>query len=364
LAALGLPVYAAGRLISVAACVTSLGLVVAVGRRDGGGRWWPWVAALLAVGTRPVLVWSLRVRVDALAVLLSLVGFVLATRGRGRRTAVAAVALLGLACLTKATMVAAPLAVGLGLWTTRRRRGLLVMVLTGVGVFAATRAMQAATGGAYLGSLGHFPFKLGRVPDMATRPVTTAGLWLAACVVGWRALARDDRRALAPLVWYLAITWALGAVSGGLAGASWNYLLETFWVLALLSAGVWAALLRAGDTARLRRLTPLLVGHLAFAIPYLVYCANPVPPAREAARAYAAALPVLSPLVASGQHVAVLHNAAAADALLALNQRPHLDVVDCLGMDETQARELAAGLLRRGALDVILRGPGLEPWHP
>jgi hypothetical protein len=257
--------YTAGRALSLAATLAaSLGLAWAV--KTISGRW---LAGALAAGlfltqNVTVLLWAPLLRVDALGLAFSVVGLALATSGR----TYAAVPLFLLALFTKATFVAAPLAVWLALWPCRERMlrfaGLLVGgVLLGVGV------AQWLSGGWFLwhqviGNSNQADFEtfavlMGSFLQFNGLPVLAAvGTFVLPMARGegiWR--------------WYLVGT-LLMLFTIAKIGASSNYWLE---LTAATSVGIALGAWRLAALPMAEVVAPLLVaGSLLIAVP--AYQAN------------------------------------------------------------------------------------------
>ena len=108
-----------GRLVTIAstlaACLLVRAIVIALGRKGDDARLIRLCAGFggaLALATRPVLLWSVVMRVDMLFVVLSLGGVLLALRAVSRPALIHLAALLFVAAIfTKQTAVAAPAAV-------------------------------------------------------------------------------------------------------------------------------------------------------------------------------------------------------------------------------------------------------------
>ncbi len=243
-----------GRVVSLLAM---LSLAMAVGLGVLRRLQWPTAAVLAAAFfylTIPARQWATLMRVDALAVALTVWGFYAAVFARRRHLA----ALLFVAALlTKHTMVAAPAAVMLAWWLEgRRREAAILAVELAVGVGVVFGLFGWWTGGAFY----VYMFGIHGDPTMPIKwfyqfsflvrnlPVVVAlAVWLA--VEEGRRWWRERAQHPAPDV---VVIYFLSAVvttfSGAKLGSSWNHYLE-FWAVAGLAAGCAVERLRRQSTA-------------------------------------------------------------------------------------------------------------------
>jgi hypothetical protein len=201
------------RLVSMAASLGSMGLLYAIARREGGGRWCALVAAgLFAAGFRVTGGFYDVARVDALFVALLLGCLYAAARARRLWGFTVAGLLLALAALTKqpALIVGVPVA---GVLLLRdRRRGLAFVAGALIPLAAVSLVLQAASSGWY----GHTV--AGVVAGHGIDPTWWTGFWshdlaphllpaalLAAVALWWRPSGR----------WTVYLAGA-----GGMVGAS------------------------------------------------------------------------------------------------------------------------------------------------
>lgn len=341
--------YLAGRLLSmVAVAVVMLLLVRAVDRP--AARAWPTSVALALLTCRPFVSYGCQMVVDPLMLALTAAGLVLAWRGRGPATGLAAGALCGLALGVKATAVAAPVAALWWLARTDRRRaayflGGLLTVAGGLWL-----AAQSASDGAYLANLLRPATNFARGAEVLSRLVFVTGPLMLALYFAWSWLTLDDRRALRPLqVWFWSSLAVLSVVACNW-GSGWNYLFETLTAAALCLAA-------AGDRLPARRrkqLGALLLAQLAISSVTLARGAlDTVRTTREQVAAGDLAEPLLRAAIDRGERGAVLANPGAADRWLALGQVNPLDLV---GPGEEAELARAEQALRDGRLDVVFRG--------
>lgn len=255
-AAFGIDIVIAGRLVSIASTLATLSLVAAMAatligdsapslaRRIGA-----FGAALLVIASPIVGLWAPLARVDMLAVALSLGAVLLASRSAGSKVRLdGAIVLAVLAVFTKQTSVAAPAAIVFALLLMRPRDGVRAMVVgLGLGGVLFAGASIATDGGFFrhLESYNMNRFSLERLGDLllllgfvglATQMLlATLALMLARrkiLAVGWRSPARRsattrDRQSLLLLMLmiHLAISTLMLALMGK-SGSSVNYAIE------------------------------------------------------------------------------------------------------------------------------------------
>lgn len=357
LTGIGLTPWLAMRLLALAPTLGVLALGVWAIRRHHGGGHMVLLLAGMAFATRPVFWIAMRGRVDGLAAALAVGGYLLGYYGQRRRSGLAAALLMAGATLTKASTVAAPLALAAALATTRRRRGLAVLGVWLAVVAAAVCWLQVATHGVYLQGLQRPISHPLRPFEMAFRTVTTTAPWLLWILNVWRGLDRGQRRACYVWCWYAWLALLVGSITSAARGASWNYLFEFYLVLTLCTARLWA-------TRPAPRLAWLLALQVVGGTIFVAVTENPRPAARTQTRLHRAALERLRPLVAAGRRVAVFHNAGASEALLELGTPCGLDIADGLALTEAEVAPLAAAALASGRVDVVLHGPELVEWRP
>jgi hypothetical protein len=236
----GPPTLAAGRIVSVAALLASLGFVWLLARRSLGlTRSASLAAVLIPVASAPVWQFAALNRVDSLAAALSLGGLWLALQG-GWKLRIGVV-LFVLALFTKVTSVAAPLAVAVVLARERRLRelaeGAILLGVLGAGGLAL---LQVATQGGFFTSIVRFNQNALHLQGGIARTLSASAtlvLPLAAMV----AVALVLRPAQAPgriaVYFLLALGIAIGTVSK--VGAALNYFLESALVAGLVLCWAW-----------------------------------------------------------------------------------------------------------------------------
>ena len=203
--------------------------------------------------------WIPLLRVDLIAIVLSLAGLWLCMRSEGRWWLAAAL-LFWIALFVKLTALAAPAACFLWLASRRDVRRALLMAATLVALtLAGFAAMQSATG-------GHFLFHMLRThPDPYTYRrllgifvlVEPSVVALAPLLIAF--LFLRARRAL-PALLYLLCALGVVMVTGGKAGSFINHFLEPIAACSIAAALGYQALAEMPRAPRLLPLLPLTVG--------------------------------------------------------------------------------------------------------
>ena len=278
-AALGVGFLAAGRGVSLASSL-AVGVLAAAlafrAVRDEAGRLaslaGATVAGLGVFCVWPVVVWSPLMRVDMLAIALSLLGVWCAARAAARpRLLYLAMVAFVLAVYAKQTCIAAPLAtvpVMLSVAPSRTLRAVLF------GLLLAGTALAALTWATHGGFLRHILlYNLNRYSLASAAGALRLVAWhlafvalaVAALVAGWNRLAAgqawtsvaafrrnlagsDGARCLAILTLYLGLSTAMLATLGK-SGGGVNYLIEWMCVLSVL-VGTLVALIAQQELAR------------------------------------------------------------------------------------------------------------------
>jgi hypothetical protein len=220
---------------------------------------------------------------------------------------------------------------------------------------------QHVTHGAYLYDIGLLADETHWIKalDMMTRPLTSTTLWVVALVIVGRALPREGRAALLPPAAYALAGLLVAGATGTHPGSSWNYLLDFYAGLAVLTAAAVARL--RIDSPRTQVLAAAaLCGHLLFALWYTPHtAAAEIKGLRRWKRDYQTARETLQAPVAAGRKVAVLGDNGT-DALLSLGAYdPILYPPQRLKAERDQ---LLARSLASGALDDVFSGRPLQRW--
>jgi hypothetical protein len=360
--------YTAGRLLSIACALATLALIALWTHRRGASPWLAAVCALLPLGAKPILLFAPLYRVDSLGLLASVAGFVLVTLGGSAAAIAGAAVLFVIAFATKATLVAAPLACFLWLWPTRRRAALALAALVTVGFVGCVAGMELLSDGGYLfnAAWANAPMDLSGPPDLLGRSLLSL-FWLVALLLwpGSRAALLDPR---SPAVLYTAASLGLALVLAANPNMSWNYLMEAYLALALLSGEVWRNQPATGDPATRRSLVALAAHALVSVILVLVWSAERNRDRELYRPDYAAARAAIEPEIEAGRRVLVRDWLAGRDVLNRLARPNLLNLPAALEQSDEVSRRVDAAI-EAGEIDIVLPGtelsPRSEPWqHP
>jgi hypothetical protein len=240
-----------GRLISLAAGGATLILAAAIVWRETRSKAGAALAAALLVSVGFFAYWIMLMRVDALALALSVLGLLLAMRGRH----LAAALVFAAALFTRQSAVAAPAAVLAGLLLERRGREAARFALAmGIAVIIPFAALMILTRGwFYAHAFKVLAIQVWFWSGLAREVGQTLHSWPAFAAVGaavaaW-ALVRRRARTLA--LYFIA--GSLLSLSAGKLGASMNYFLDFAAAASILIALAYAESLRSwGENARAR----------------------------------------------------------------------------------------------------------------
>lgn len=254
--------YALGRLVSIAAFLGVLGLIYRWVLRRTGEHRLALLAALLPLTAKPVFLFVPLDRVDSVGVLASFAGFLLAISNPAVGSTIVAALLFVLAFHTKLTFLAGALASIVALWMRHRGQAKLLIVLLALLLPGSLLLMEILTEGAYVaaGMFDALDAKPAKAVDMTLR-VGLSCFWLAALV--WAAL-RSERfhPDFRPLLVYAGLCLATAAFFAVNPLSSWNYLIELYAALGLLT-GVVLAGEECPRRLRARALrSRLLLGHV------------------------------------------------------------------------------------------------------
>jgi hypothetical protein len=265
----GSDMLAIGRGVSLASTIAVAGLAGAIAHdtvRDTAGRVAAWAGGIIAGAavfcSWPVVVWSPLMRVDMLALALTMTGLWLA--GRPAQL-VPAVLCFVAALYTKQTGIAAPLAVLVVGLVSNPRATLRAYGIGGAAGLLILILLETATGGGFLRHV--ISYNLNRFSlEVAISGVADAwrhGLFLLLALgglwVAWSHLsANNERFPGGPLTWLrtdlptrrlvnLSLYFALAILmltTIGKSGAAQNYLIETLVICSILSGLLVGLLLR------------------------------------------------------------------------------------------------------------------------
>lgn len=321
------------------------------------------LAALLLLTAKPVFTFGIVHRVDAMAVGLSVAGFVLVLSVRHPLLVVIGSALMALGFHTKLTIVAAPIACIIALWNRERSKAILVggiwLMLTIGGIII----LQLTTNGNYLrhAVLGNEPSLWLKPFDMLTRPLTSSPFWVVLAFYAWRKADSCERSALRAELLYLAVALAIAGITSTNPGSSWNYLLDFYVALAMLTGRlIWLMMQKAAFHNTL--IIALLLAHALFSIPHTTYFnakdwASVKRYGEEFVKVKAQLHNVLTHSRRYSHRIAVLKSGLVMDVALSYRLPNHIALP---GNMQKQMEDLAMKALQQGQLDLVIVGDTLE----
>ncbi|MGI8745638.1 MAG: ArnT family glycosyltransferase [Bryobacteraceae bacterium] len=236
---LGLPAFAAGRLISFTALLSILVLCWRILMLYTGNRYCAWTGTLLGASSSLLLNWGTTAQVDTLALSFAIAAFYQFSRWaiRAERRLVWAAILAILAFFTKQTMLACPVALFVLLYVRDRRLALRFAAATGAVVLVLVLGINTALDGRFLADTfwaNLNPFAMKKINQHVLYLLIAAGQLLLITAAGasrlWRGRGRE-------LLVYLGLAASVLAVTAPKVGSDSNYQLETT-VLLILSAGM------------------------------------------------------------------------------------------------------------------------------
>jgi hypothetical protein len=357
--------YLPGRAVSLAS-LAALGVLIAGWLRRRQVGWIEiFVALALMLATKPWILFGPLYRVDALAVFWSVLGFLLAISPR--RTLVATSPLVfTLALSVKLTALAAPLAALVYLWTTHRKRCLWLLVGLLLLLPGSVLALQWGTDGAYLfnASFGNAPSHWFKAIELPSR-ISLSLLWLLAVGSALRRLGWKDSPETRALCAYAFASLLVAAVFATNPLSSWNYLMEFYAALAILTALLLARLRHdPADGAARNRILALLAGHAALG---LLISTHAIWQTRETILEYRVryeqAYDRIEPLVRAGRTVVVLDSLKGRDVLNGLGY-PNLVSLPASVERQPEIQKLIARSLPGLGDAMILEGPTLNEQTP
>jgi hypothetical protein len=349
--------YWNGRLLSImAAMLTALCLLLWSHQQTGsikGGV----VATLLLLTAKPIFAFGHLCRVDMLGVALSMLGFVWVMGGRCGLKIGLGILMMVLAFHVKVTFVAAPVACCLAFWQNQRHRAMAIGLLWAVGALGGLALLQWWTKGAYLfqAQLANTPSLWTKPIDMLTRPLTSSPFWMLALLF----FHRSQRKLLsAPESLYCLCSLIVAGVTSTNPGSSWNYLMEFYGAIALLTVRALNSLPTKGLTWQLGA---LLLCYALFSLLHTSYfMAKDVQKVIAYVPAYQRARSRLAVLLRDHPRLLIFGSSAGMDALLSFGKANLLDLPDELA-ERSQA--LMRQALQAGSIDMVLFGDDLKPWH-
>jgi len=231
----GLSAFHAGRWISFAALLGLIALCGRIALLYTGDRHAAWAASLAAASSSLLGSWGTTGQVDTLAAFFALAAFYCYSRFhvRGEATLWIAGLCAALALFTKQTMVAAPAAIFLLLWTRDRKKALWFGALFGGGCAAAVLAINVALDGRFLTDTvfaNMNPFSGAKfLAQFRYFASVSIGL-LVIVLVSFSRMLRG--RTLAPCV-YLGLAALVFLGTASKVGSDTNYQIETTLLLAV-----------------------------------------------------------------------------------------------------------------------------------
>jgi hypothetical protein len=217
--------------------LSMLAAAVAIGWSGSRRTGWVALTVAAAVVLHPLQwPWSLVIRPDFSAILLSILAVVIVAAGGSRRRIELAAVLCAAAFLTKQTALAAPLSILVALLWRDRRSALRFTVVYGAVTAISVIGLQILTGGQFLFhtvSANVNPFSTERALSFFVRFFQSSPMVAALLVVmGWDSVR--NRRVTLFGLYALASLAAAGSV--GKIGSSMNYFLEP-----VMALGLWSA---------------------------------------------------------------------------------------------------------------------------
>ena len=353
--------YFIGRVISLLAAVTLL-FAVALWVFCWTRNWTcGWLAVLFLLTAKPIFSFGILHRVDMLAVMLSMLGFVLVLLTRHWLTAVIGAILMGIGFHTKLTAVAAPIACILALWNKERPRALLVGAVWLALAIGGVVTMQLITNGNYLrhAILGNEPSQWLKPLDMLTRPLTSSPFWVALAFCAWRSADSYERSAFRAELSYLTAALMIAGITSTNPGSSWNYLLDFYVALAMMTGRlIWFWLMMQKAIFYNKFIIALLLAHVLFSIPHTAYFnAKDWASVRRYRKEFVKVEAQLRDVLINSQRIAVLKSGLVMDVALSYG------LPNCIGLPgnmEKQMENLATKALQQGQLDLVIIGDTLR----
>lgn len=354
--------YLVGRAISLAALL-GLGILVAGWLRRRQAEWLEvFVALALMVSTKPWVLFGPLYRVDALAVFLSVLGFLLAISKRRGGVPVSLV-VFTIAVSVKLTALSAPFAAVAYLWMTNRRRALGLVAGLLVLLPSSILVLQAATDGAYLfnASFGNAPSHWFKALELPSR-VSLSLFWLLAVGAAMRRLESKGASETRALLLYTLASLLVAALFATNPLSSWNYLMEFYAALAILTGLLLSRMsLENGTYGKAQgKMLTLLAVHAALSLLISTQTVwETSRRVRDYQTGYERAYERIEPLVRDGHNVIVLDSTEGKDVLNVLG-RPNLISVPQSVERRSDIQALIERSLPASGDAVVLEGPALN----
>lgn len=344
--------YFVGRFLSLLATLTLLLIVtlwIFFHTRDWSCSW---LTMLILLTAKPVFTFGILHRVDMLALGLSVAGFVIVIFSRHWLLIGIGVVLMVLGFHTKLTALAAPMACVIALWHKDRLKALLAgsgCLLLAMGSFWL---LQIMTNGNYLRQavLGNEPSLWLKPLDMITRPLTSSPFWVALVLYSWRTIKTHKRIAFKVELLYLAGGLLVAGVTATNPGSSWNYLLDFYVALAMLTGRLLHSMLERNTVRNIAIL--LLVAHTLFAVFHTSYFINKdIIKIQQYRKEFLDVKSKLSHILTNSRNIAIIGSGSAMDVALSFGLPNYTDLPS--EMSE-YATKLAIKALQRGQIDLVI----------
>ncbi|HSP69605.1 MAG TPA: glycosyltransferase family 39 protein [Bryobacteraceae bacterium] len=235
---LGLSAFHAGRWISLTALLSLILLSGKLVLLYTGDRHAAWVASLSTASSSLLASWGTVGQVDTLAAFFALAAFYQYSRFhlRGESTLWIAGVCAALALFTKQTMVAAPLAILVLLWTRDRKKALTFGAIFGAGMAALVLGINAALDGRFLANTvfaNMNPFSGAKFLAQFRYFASISSGLLVILVASFSRMRRG--RNLAPCI-YLGFAGLMFLGTAAKIGSDTNYQIESTLLLAICTA--------------------------------------------------------------------------------------------------------------------------------
>jgi hypothetical protein len=345
--------YWNGRLISIASLILTALAIIAWSKKLTGKFTHGVVASLLLLTAKPIFAFGHLCRVDMFGVMLSALGFVLILSNRSKITTIIGVLLMILAFHVKITFVAAPITCCLVLWRKEKLRAIGVGLTWLVGALGGLLALQWWTKGAYLfqAQLANLPTLWTKPIDMLTRPLTSSFFWMLALIL-W---GRLNKILHMPESIYCFFSLIVAGITSTNPGSSWNYLMEFYVAVALLTVRMLSFLQQEVNT----KIIVLLLYHSIFSYFHTTYfIAKDIQKVINYSQIYKKTQYRISSLMILNQNILLIRSVVGIDALLSCGK---FNLIDLPKELKSKEEELAYKALQTRKIDIVFIGDELIP---
>lgn len=345
--------YFAGRLLSLLSVMLIVVLCILWICRKVNDHMIATLVGLMVLSSKPFSEWVPLMRVDMLATLFSLCGFLIALSSKNKLSVLIGVLFLVLAFHTKFTAISSLAACLMTLWLIRRKRDAVYAAAIWVAFSGAICIwLSCQTNGAYpfATQIGNEPSKWGKIFDMATRPLTTTPFWIAANAYAIKQM--NNLRHFVPELTYTIVGLTMASLLAANPGSSWNYLLDFYVGLALLTGAVIGRANRSGTLSKV--IAILILTQVILSSLQVTYSFR-----REIQRLksyqvqYEVAINKLAPLLNDGKQVVIVSSMAGIDAILHFG-KPNLVSLDIPARFLDNVLRLLRDAKRNGEVDAII----------